>query len=170
MTYPYWKKPTPMEGGLQARAGLEPRSSASETAVDLCYHEPMQFPRLFLVRQHFPDHRIPDVAAEVQRQLHDSGFAARLKPGSRVAIGVGSRGIANIATITRAAAQFWKSEGMQPFVFPAMGSHGIANSAPTPRAPAQFGKPEGMQPFVSPARGSHGAATAEGQADVLAHY
>ena len=98
----------------------------------------MQFPRLFLVRQNFPDRRIPDVAAEVKRQLHDSGFAARLKPGSRVAIGVGSRGIANISTIARATAEFWKSQGMHPFVFPAMGSHG--------------------------------AATAEGQADVLAHY
>jgi hypothetical protein len=98
----------------------------------------MQFPRLFIVRQHFPDRRIPDVAAEVQRQLQDSGFAARLQPGSRVAIGVGSRGITNIATIARAAVEFWKSQGMQPFIFPAMGSHG--------------------------------AATAEGQADVLAHY
>jgi len=91
-----------------------------------------------MVRQHFPDRRIPDVADEVLRQLRDSGFAARLKPGASVALGVGSRGIANIATITRAAVQFWKSQGMQPFVFPAMGSHG--------------------------------AATAEGQADVLAHY
>ncbi len=27
-----------------------------------------------------------------------------------------------------------------------------------------------MQPFIFPAMGSHGAATAEGQADVLAHY
>src|SRR5450755_3251250 len=98
----------------------------------------MQFPFLFLVRQNFPDRRIADVAGEVQRQLHDSGFARRLKPGASVAIGVGSRGIANIATITRASVQFWKSLGMHPFVFPAMGSHG--------------------------------AATAEGQADVLAHY
>src|SRR5579871_3797894 len=98
----------------------------------------MQFPRLFLVRQNFPDRRISDVTAEVHRQLQESSFAARLKPGASVAIGVGSRGIANIATITRATADFWKSQGMHPFVFPAMGSHG--------------------------------AATAEGQADVLAHY
>ena len=27
-----------------------------------------------------------------------------------------------------------------------------------------------MKPFIFPAMGSHGAATAEGQADVLAHY
>ncbi len=62
----------------------------------------------------------------------------RLKPGSRIAIGVGSRGISNIATIVRSAVQYWKNSGMRPFIFPAMGSHG--------------------------------AATAEGQADVLAHY
>jgi hypothetical protein len=98
----------------------------------------MSFPRMLVVRQKFPDRRIPDVAAEVRGQLGQSGFAARVKPGSRIAIGVGSRGIHNIATIVRNAVQFWKDAGMQPFIFPAMGSHG--------------------------------AATAQGQADVLAHY
>ena len=98
----------------------------------------MQFPRLVLVRQKFPDRRIPDVAAEVRKQLAGSGFAGRLKPGSRVAIGVGSRGIHSLATIVRGVVQYWKDQGMQPFLFPAMGSHG--------------------------------AASAEGQADVLAHY
>lgn len=98
----------------------------------------MPLPRLLLVRQKFPDRRIPDVAAEVRKQLTESGFASRLKPGSRVAIGVGSRGIHNIATIVRNVVEFWKNAGMKPFIFPAMGSHG--------------------------------AASAEGQADVLAHY
>src|ERR1044071_7649212 len=98
----------------------------------------MQFPRIFAVRQNFPDRRIADVAGEVRKQLSGSPFASRLKPGSRVAIGVGSRGISNIATIARAVVDYWKSAGMRPFIFPAMGSHG--------------------------------AATAEGQADVLAHY
>ena len=98
----------------------------------------MRFPRLLLVRQNFPDRRIPDVAGEVHKQLAASGFAARLQPGSRVAIGVGSRGIHNIATIVRNVVGYWKDRGLQPFLFPAMGSHG--------------------------------AASAEGQADVLAHY
>ena len=98
----------------------------------------MQFPRLFWYARIFPTAASRMWPPKSQRQLHASGFAARLKPGASVALGVGSRGIANIATITRAAAQYWKSQGMQPFVFPAMGSHG--------------------------------AATAEGQADVLAHY
>ena len=35
------------------------------------------FPRFLPVRQHFPDHRIPDVPGEVQKQLAASGFASR---------------------------------------------------------------------------------------------
>ncbi len=95
-------------------------------------------PRLLIVEQKFPNRQIPDVSAEVKHQLTASNFAARLKPGARVAIGVGSRGIHNIATIVRATVEYWQAAGMKPFLFPAMGSHG--------------------------------AASAQGQADVLAHY
>lgn len=98
----------------------------------------MEFSPMLLVKQHFPDRRVADIPAAVQAELSAKQFAARLAPGSSVAIGVGSRGIANIATIVRAVVDYWKSAGMSPFIFPAMGSHG--------------------------------AATAEGQADVLAHY
>jgi hypothetical protein len=38
------------------------------------------------------------------------------------------------------------------------------------RAAVDYWKQHGMQPFIIPAMDSHGAATAEGQADVLAHY
>jgi hypothetical protein len=38
------------------------------------------------------------------------------------------------------------------------------------KAVVGFWKEHGVQPFIFPAMGSHGAATAEGQADVLAHY
>jgi hypothetical protein len=107
--------------------------------LSVCYNcNIMQFPRILLVRQNFPDRQLPDVAGEVRSRLAASPFSSRLKPGARVAIGIGSRGINNIATIAREVVAYWKAEGMQPFIFPAMGSHG--------------------------------AATAEGQADVLAHY
>jgi hypothetical protein len=98
----------------------------------------MEFPKLLAVRQNFPDRRIQDVGGEVKRQLGASAFSSRLKPGARVALGVGSRGIANVSTIVRSVVEYWKAQGCQPFIFPAMGSHG--------------------------------AASAEGQADVLAHY
>jgi len=99
----------------------------------------MQFPRLVVARQKFPDRRIPDVAAEVRKQLAGSNFAGKLKPGARVAIGVGSRGIHNIATIVRSVVQYWKDQGMQPFLFPAMGSHGAASAAGQADVLAHYG-------------------------------
>jgi hypothetical protein len=80
------------------------------------------------VRQNFPDRSIPDVRAEVLRQLSARQFASRVPAGSRIGIGVGSRGISNIAAITRAAVDYWRSQGAQPFIFPAMGSHGGATA------------------------------------------
>ncbi|MGA2147526.1 MAG: hypothetical protein ABSH49_21470 [Bryobacteraceae bacterium] len=99
----------------------------------------MQFPRLMLVRQKFPDRRLTDVGGEVRRQLSAAGFASRLKPGSRVAIGVGSRGIHNVASIVRNVVGYWKEAGMQPFLFPAMGSHGAATAAGQAEVLAHYG-------------------------------
>ena len=98
----------------------------------------MPFARLLNVHQHFPDRSIADIPGTISRELSTAGFGATLPRGSRIAIGVGSRGIANLAPIVRSVVDYWKSRGFEPFLFPAMGSHG--------------------------------AATAEGQADVLAHY
>ena len=70
--------------------------------------------------------------------MENAGWALAVKPGSRIAVGVGSRGITNIDIIARAVVDFWKSRDAKPFLIPVMGSHG--------------------------------AATAQGQADVLAHY
>ncbi|MGD0772110.1 MAG: hypothetical protein ABSC05_04735 [Candidatus Solibacter sp.] len=111
----------------------------------------MQFPRLLVVRQKFPDRKIADVAATVRAELGASGFAARLQPGARVAIGVGSRGIHNIATIVHNVVRYWKEQGMQPLIFPAMGSHGAANAAGQAEVLASYGITEATMgcPLVS---------------------
>src|SRR5580658_6174338 len=111
----------------------------------------MPLPRLLVVRQKFPDRRIADVAAEVRSQLGASNFAARLKPGARIAIGVGSRGIHNIASIVRSAVRYWKDAGMQPFLFPAMGSHGAASAAGQANVLAHYGITEASMgcPLIS---------------------
>jgi hypothetical protein len=99
----------------------------------------MRFPRLLVIRQKFPDHSIPDVPAEVEKQLAASGFAARVKPGARIAIGVGSRGIHNIAAIVRSVVRYWLEQGMHPFIFPAMGSHGAASAEGQTSVLAHYG-------------------------------
>lgn len=48
--------------------------------------------------------------------------------GGEIAIGAGSRGIANLATIVRGVVDAVKQSGYEPFVFPAMGSHGGATA------------------------------------------
>jgi len=108
-------------------------------AALLGYPEYMQVPRLLPVRQKFPDRAIQDIAGEVERQLAASSFGLRAKPGSRVAIGVGSRGIANIATIAGAVVNYWKSQGCHPFIFPAMGSHGAATAQGQADVLAKYG-------------------------------
>jgi hypothetical protein len=111
----------------------------------------MQFPRLLVIRQKFPDRKIVDVAGAVRAQLAASGFASRLKPGARVAIGVGSRGIHNIATIVHSVVQYWKEQGMEPLIFPAMGSHGAANAAGQAEVLASYGITEASMgcPLIS---------------------
>jgi len=95
--------------------------------------------RMLLVRQHSPDLRLPDVRREARQQLEDADLAARLRPGARVAIGVGSRGIANIADVVHSVVQYWRDRGMSPFVFPAMGSHGAATAEGQANVLARFG-------------------------------
>jgi hypothetical protein len=119
---------------------------------------------MLICRQNFPDRRIPDVGDEVHKQLSASGFAARLKPGSRIAIGVGSRGIHNIATIVRSVVDYWKSQGMRPFLFPSMGSHGAATAAGQADVLAHFGITEATMgcPLISQLEVVSLGKTAEG--------
>ena len=84
----------------------------------------MPYPRMYRVRQHFDAPRLDDVPGEVHRQLARLNLARKVRPGETVAITAGSRGIANIAAIIRAAVEHFQQLGAQPFIVPAMGSHG----------------------------------------------
>jgi hypothetical protein len=85
-------------------------------------------PPLTPVRQTLPQPVVTDVAAETRRQWQSSGLARRLRPGAKVAVAVGSRGIANLATLVRSTLGYLRDQGTQPFVVAAMGSHGGATS------------------------------------------
>ena len=81
----------------------------------------MQFPRVYLVRQNFPDRQVADVPGTVRNELAVRRFSKPFEAGSRVAIGVGSRGIANIATIVRSVVEYWKDAGHAALHFPGDG-------------------------------------------------
>jgi hypothetical protein len=88
----------------------------------------MIFPRFVLAEQSFPNRAIDNIPDHIRRELSNADFVKRVPKGARIAIGVGSRGISNIATIVKSVVEFWKAQGCDPFIFPAMGSHGAATA------------------------------------------
>lgn len=82
------------------------------------------YPRMFRLRQQFEAPRLDDVAGAVKAELTRLALDQKLRPGQSVAITAGSRGIANIHLIIKAAVEHLQSLGAKPFIVPAMGSHG----------------------------------------------
>jgi hypothetical protein len=95
-----------------------------EAVRDLRYEAP--FPRLLRVRQRFDAPRLDDVAGAAAAALE--ALRPRIFTGMRVAITAGSRGIADKPAVVRAAGQWLRSVGAEPFAVPAMGSHGGATA------------------------------------------
>lgn len=87
-------------------------------------------PPMFHARQVFPGECIPPekIKETVYRELSKKELVGRIKPGMRIAITAGSRGIRNVDRITRAIVDFVKDQGARPFIVPAMGSHGGATA------------------------------------------
>jgi len=83
-------------------------------------HVPL--PVMHRVRQTFTGPVLEDVEGATREQVRR--FAGTIKPGARIAITAGSRGIANIARIIKAIGEEVRAQGGDPFVMPAMGSHG----------------------------------------------
>lgn len=80
---------------------------------------------VYRVHQRLVSSPIPDIRAEVRRQLDRLKLAVPLGP---VAITAGSRGVDNLAAILRAAGEWLREKGATPFIVPCMGSHGGATA------------------------------------------
>jgi hypothetical protein len=79
---------------------------------------------MLTVRQRYPQSTPVDIPSVIVHEFDK--FRPRLKPGARIAVAVGSRGIANLLPIVRQTIDCLKQAEVQPFVVPAMGSHGGA--------------------------------------------
>lgn len=108
---------------------------------------PIALPKMFRAKQTFPRETIsPDAIPEVvEAQIAQPLFAQKIKPGMSIAITAGSRGIANVAVITKAVVDAVKRRGANPFIVPAMGSHGGATAQGQLEVLAGYGiTPEAM--------------------------
>jgi hypothetical protein len=99
----------------------------------------MAYPKMLKVRQEFKTKPIQDIPATVRSELAKLTLKKTISPGATVAITAGSRGIANIATVTSSVVNELKAIGARPFIVPAMGSHGGATPKGQKKVLAEYG-------------------------------
>jgi hypothetical protein len=111
----------------------------------------MRLQKLIPVRQKFPERKLPDVREATLVSMRSATWTAKVEPGSRIAVGVGSRGISNIDVMAKAVVDFWIERGCQPFIIPVMGSHGGASGEGQANVLAHYGISEATMgvPIVS---------------------
>lgn len=85
-------------------------------------------PRMVTVRQKFDAVHLGDIPGTIAREFQKPEVRARIKPGQSIAVGCGSRGVANIALIAKCVVRELQALGAKPFIFPSMGSHGAATA------------------------------------------
>jgi hypothetical protein len=99
----------------------------------------MPYPEMYAIRQKFAREREPDLPGAVRRELRKALAQGGIRPGARIGIAAGSRGVKNIAVIIRTLVEEFRRAGAEPFIFPAMGSHGGATAEGQARVLAHFG-------------------------------
>jgi hypothetical protein len=87
------------------------------------------FPKMLEMEQSFPPSQRLDFSGLLEEQFTQTGLQEKIKPGMKIALGVGSRGITNLKEIVKATLGVLIQAGARPFIVPAMGSHGGATAA-----------------------------------------
>ncbi|MCB7320869.1 lactate racemase domain-containing protein [Lacrimispora sp. 210928-DFI.3.58] len=99
----------------------------------------VKIPNMIRVKQKFDPHEITDPEPVIRQELSRPAISSTMRPGMRIAITAGSRGISNHKRIIKTVVDIVKEHGAQPFVVPAMGSHGGATAEGQLEVLAGFG-------------------------------
>jgi hypothetical protein len=111
-------------------------------------------PRFARVSQRFPRPRVKNVRAVVREQLQRPGCLDAVRPGMRIGVCAGSRGIANLPLLLAELVGALRDKGAEPFIVPSMGSHGGATAEGQTALLAELGVTEAAcgAPVVSDMR------------------
>lgn len=85
-------------------------------------------PKMVEIRQKFETTPVNDLRDTIHKEFERRSVGEVIKPGQSVAVTAGSRGINNIAAITKAIVDELLTLHAVPFIVPAMGSHGGATA------------------------------------------
>jgi glyoxylase-like metal-dependent hydrolase (beta-lactamase superfamily II) len=123
-------RPDPTGGARTIRIISEPQRPPMDSTM---------LPPVALIRQVTPAPELEDITATLHKGFAGLDLARRVKPGQKVALTGGSRGITDMAKVIRHTAGFLRSLGAEPYVAPAMGSHGGASGSGQSRLLARLG-------------------------------
>lgn len=84
----------------------------------------MNYSKMYRIHQIFEVPKVENIEETLGHELQSINIQSLLKPGMRLAITAGSRGITNIKKILRHLVHVLKENSAHPFLIPAMGSHG----------------------------------------------
>lgn len=117
-------------------------SKPRDMVDEIC--QEVKLPRMIKIKQKFDKSYLEpeEIIESVMEQLSQEKIASMTKENSSIAIAVGSRGITNMALITKTVVDFVKGKKAKPFIFPAMGSHGGATSEGQKALLAEYGVTE----------------------------
>jgi hypothetical protein len=87
------------------------------------------FPPMVKIKQTFPDSSLTNLSEKIKITLCSSELKNSIKPGMRVGITAGSRGINNIGKILHEVVCYLKELGAEPVLLGSMGSHGGGKSS-----------------------------------------
>lgn len=105
-------------------------------SLDLRNFAEIPLPRFVKVKQTFARQCVEDIPGELITKL--TPVLSQVQ-GKRIAVGVGSRGISNMALIAKTVVNALKQAGAEPFIIPTMGSHGGATAEGQTEVLASFG-------------------------------
>ncbi len=96
-------------------------------------------PDVYPVRQRLSVPRLENLEQAVEEEVRAVVARSGRAPRGPIAVGVGSRGIANIGRIARTVIRTLQGAGYEPFVVPAMGSHGASTAEGQAQVLADYG-------------------------------
>lgn len=98
------------------------------TGNPLDVFDDVTLPRWAVVEQQLDKTSVGDIGDAVAREFARPEIRGAIRPGQKIALTAGSRGIDRVAEVLRAVVDQVKALGAEPFIVAAMGSHGGATA------------------------------------------
>lgn len=92
------------------------------------YLKEITIPPVYKIKQEFPSNPLTNIEESCHKQIESLGCLKALKPGARIAVAVGSRGVTNISRITASVVAALRQLEFAPYIVSAMASHGRASA------------------------------------------